>query len=359
MINRIRDVRQLLKKKYLDAFIVFSNLNIRYLTGFEGSAGILVVSKDKAYLFVDGRYTLKARKETMGIIIVTIKNYFESLMGFFSKKNFYAGGHKVKAGFEEDHLSYRDFRKLIIMLPDIRLHPCAGFIERLRECKDREEINFIKKAIAITEKALVEVAHIVKPGITEKEIADRLEDGLRRNGARWSGFRTIAAIPENAGSPHSEPGESKIPRRGLVLVDAGCDFNGYNSDLTRMFLIGRMTQFERKVLNILIEAQKKAIQAIRPGKLAKEIDAAARAVIERRGFGKYFSHGLGHGVGLAVHEEPSISRNSSAVLKEGMIVTVEPGIYLPNRMGVRVEDMVLVTKNGRVKLTNLPPVLKL
>jgi Xaa-Pro aminopeptidase len=360
MIERIKAVRQLLEKNSFDAFIVFSTLNIRYLTGFEASSGIVVVAPHKSYLLIDSRYVLKAEKEARGVEIVTVKSYTEGLVDLFSKKKFRCMyGYGIKAGFEEENISYKNFRKFTSLFPDIKFYPCSKVIESQRASKDRYEIGLIKKAVAITEDALLEMADFIRPGITEKEISDRLEDTFRRNGARWSGFRTIAAIPANASSPHSEPGEAKVPARGLVLVDAGCDYRGYNSDMTRMFLIGKMTRLERRVVETVIEAQKKAVKAIMPGKIAKEIDLAARDVIRRRGFGKYFSHGLGHGIGLGVHEEPPLSHNSNAILKRGMVITVEPGIYIPHRMGVRIEDMVLVTEKGAAVITNLPAVLKL
>lgn len=360
MIERIKALRQLLEKNSFDAFLVFSTVNIRYLTGFEASSGILAIAPCKSYLLIDSRYVLKAEKEAQGVEIVTVKSYIEGLLDLFSKKNFRRPhGYGLKAGFEEENISYKNFRKFTSLLPDIKFYPCSNFIERQRASKDRCEIGLIKKAVAITERAFLETADFIRPGITEKEISDRLEDAFRRNGARWSGFRTIAAISRNASSPHSEPGKSKVPARGLVLVDAGCDYRGYNSDMTRMFLVGEMTRFERYVVETVIEAQKKAVKAIMPGKTAKEIDAAARDVIRKRGFGKYFSHGLGHGIGLSVHEEPSLSHNSSAVLKQGMVITVEPGIYIPRRMGVRIEDMVLVTGNRACKLTSLPAVIKI
>jgi len=348
MKNRIKIVQGLLKKDRLDAFLVFSTQNIQYLTGFEGTAGLLLILRDKAILLVDSRYTVKAKGEAKGVRIVTVTNYFDTLVSMLS-------GSKI--GFEEEHLTYKSFRKLSLLLPGVRFYPYARFVEKQRACKDKTEIAIIKKSIAITEKALLSVSHFIRPGISEKEIADRLEQCLRKEGARGSSFRTIVATPKTASSPHSEPGTKTIPSRGLVLVDIGCDYKGYNSDLTRLFLLNKMTPFEKRIVDIVATSKRKAIAAIREGRSAKDIDRIGRRVIEKRGFGKYFGHGLGHGIGLSIHEEPVISKNSASILKEGMVVTIEPGIYLPGRFGVRLEDVILVTKKQGVKLTTLPDIL--
>ncbi|MBL7171027.1 MAG: aminopeptidase P family protein [Candidatus Omnitrophica bacterium] len=356
MKNRIKVVQGLVKKDRLDAFLVFSTINIRYLTGFEGTAGLLLALRDKAILFVDSRYTLKAKKEARGVRIVTVSTGWLGLTNYFDALASHTG---LRMGFEEEHLNYKSFRKLSLLLPGVRLCPYTGVIEKQRACKDKKEIAIIRKSIAITEKALVSVSHFIKPGISEKEIADRLEQCLRKQGARGSSFRTIVATPQNASSPHSEPGTKTIPSRGLVLVDIGCDYQGYSSDMTRLFLLNKMKPFEKKIVQIVAESKRKAIGAIREGRSAKDIDSIGRGAIEKAGFGKYFGHGLGHGIGLSVHEEPVISKGSETILKEGMVVTIEPGIYLPGRFGVRLEDVVLVTKKRGVKLTTLPDILKI
>jgi Xaa-Pro aminopeptidase len=354
----IKAIQKLLVKDSLDAFLVSSSLNVRYLTGFEGTAGLLMIFSDKAFLLADSRYASKAGRETKGVGIVKVNNYFEGLSVLMSRrKPCTTWGAGLRIGFEEEHLSCQKFRKLRLMLPGVRFYPYTGVVEKQRACKNKSEIYLIKKSIAITEKALTDTADFIRPGISEKDVADRLEENLRREGARGSNFRTMAAIPGNASLPHSEPGKKKIPSRGLVLVDVGCDYQGYNSDLTRLFLLGKMNSFEKRIVGIVAASQNKAIRAVRPGRKAKEIDCAGRGVIEKRGYGKYFGHALGHGIGLGVHEEPVISGESKTILKEGMVFTIEPGIYLPGRMGVRLEDIVLVTKKGAIVLTALPPVL--
>ena len=366
MKNRIKVVQGLVKEDRLDAFLVSSTTNIRYLTGFEGTAGLLLVLRDKAILFVDSRYTLKAKKEALhhvgcrGVRIVTVRNYYDSLSFLLNKeKPCTTRGTGLRIGFEEEHLNYKSFRKLSLLLPGVRFCPYTGVIEKQRACKVKKEIGIIRKSIAITEKALVSASYFIKPGISEKEIADRLEQCLRKEGARGSSFRTIVATPETASSPHSEPGTKIIPSRGLVLVDIGCDYQGYSSDMTRLFLLNKMKPFEKRIVEIVAESKRKAIGAIREGRSAKDIDRIGRRVIEKAGFGKYFGHSLGHGIGLNVHEEPVISKGSETILKEGMVVTIEPGIYLPGRFGVRLEDVVLVTKKRGVTLTTLPDILKI
>ncbi len=349
MRNRIKVVQNSLEKDRLNAFLVSSGLNIRYLTGFEGTAGLLAVLRDKAILLVDSRYGLKARKEAKGASVLIVKNYLEDLSILLNKKMpSTAPGRGLKAGFEGEHLSYHNFKKLKFMLPWIRLYPYTKFVENERACKDKNEIELIKRSIAITERALESISRFIRPGVSEKEIADKLEEYLRKEGARGSSLRTMAAASKNASLPHSEPGKSKIPSRGFVLIDVGCDYEGYNSDLTRLVLLGKMNPFEKKIVNIAAESQRRAIEAVRPGRAAKDIDDAARKFIEKRGFGKYFGH---------AHEEPVISKESNTLLKEGMVFTIEPGIYLPGRLGVRLEDIILVTKSGGVRLTTLPCVL--
>ena len=359
MRNRIKKVQSALVKDRLDAFFIFSSVNIRYLTGFEGTAGVLLILRDEAVLLVDSRYTLKAKKEAAGVEIVTVvMDYFDTLsLKLGSPCTRFGVGMRI--GFEEEHLNCKNFRKLSLLLPGVKFYPYARFIEKQRARKDKKEIGIIKKSIAIAEKALLSVSHFIKPGVSEKEIADELEQCLRREGARGSSFRTIVAAPATASSPHSEPGTKTIPSRGLVLVDVGCDYQGYNSDLTRMFLLNKIEPFEKRVVDIVAASQRKAIEAVRDGVAAKDIDRIGRGVIEKKGYGKYFGHALGHGLGLSVHEEPIISYESETILKEGMVVTIEPGIYLPGRMGVRLEDIILVTKRGGVILTALPHILRL
>lgn len=357
MKSRIKIAQAALKNEGLDAFLVSHNVNIRYLTGFEGSAGLLVIFPRESFLLVDPRYTIKAQREARGgegdIELLEVRDYLEVLERLIHKKK------AVKLGFEEEHLSCRSFKRFSLLLPGIKLYPYSGFIEKERVVKDRIELGLIKKSLAITEKALRSISHIIRPGLSEKDIADELEGYLRMEGARGSSFRTIVAGPENSYLPHSEPGTWPLPSRGMILVDVGCDYEGYNSDLTRILVWDKINRFSKKIIDLVKESQEKAIEAVRPGRLASQVDLAGRKVIERAGYGRYFNHSLGHGLGLSIHEEPAISKESKAVLKEGMVFTVEPGIYLPGRLGVRLEDIVLVGEKGGIKLSTLPPVLSI
>lgn len=357
MKNRIKVIQRRLREERLDAFFISHNVNIRYLTGFEGSAGLLVIFPEESFLLVDPRYTIKAQREAGGrrgdIEMVEARDYLDNLERLIHKKKI------IRMGFEEEHLSYQSFKRFSLLLPGIRLCPYSRFIEKERAGKDRIEIGLIKKSIAITEKALVSISHIIRPGLSEKDIADELEGYLRMEGARGSSFRTMVAGPENSYLPHSEPGTRPLPSRGMILVDVGCDYKGYNSDLTRILVWDKINRFSKKIIDLVKESQEKAIEAIRPGRLAGDIDRAGRRVIEKAGYGRYFNHSLGHGLGLSIHEEPTISGESKAVLKEGMVFTVEPGIYLPGRVGVRLEDIVLVTEKGGIKLTTLPAILSI
>ena len=327
----------------MDGFISFNPSNIFYLTGFRAENSFVFVSPT-------GLPSV-ARKDI--ILVVSEVNYpsakkYSDCKIQIADDNFLRKYKNKKIGFENS-ISYKQFCKL--KKAKIKLKDCSSFIEILRLIKDRNEIEKIKTACKISKKAIEHSEKKLKIGITEKEIADELEYFLRRCGAEKSAFDIIVASGKNSDNPHHKPTNRKIQKNDIVIIDLGCVYEDYNSDLTRTFFLGKINKIAKKIFEIVKAAQKKALNVIKDGVSCKEVDFAARNFINKNCFGKYFIHGTGHGVGIDIHEEPSVSAKTEAILKAGMVVTVEPGIYIPDRFGVRIEDTVLVTKSGCEVLT--------
>ena len=253
-----------------------------------------------------------------------------------------------KLGFEAKDLNFAEYSKIRSYLgPKTKLKDTFNIVETLRLIKDPQEIGFIRQAIKITAKTFEFIQKSLKPGVKELEIAAEIEHFIRYQGAKMSAFNILIASGPNSSLPHALISSRKIKSGEPILIDIGVDINGYKSDLTRVFFLDKIPNIQRRIYEIIQEAQAKAIAAVKPGRIISAIDSAGRKHIEEQGFGRYFGHSLGHGVGLEVHEEPSISsKNKAQHLEEGMVFTVEPGIYLPGRFGIRLEDMVLVTKKG-------------
>ncbi|PKM92626.1 MAG: hypothetical protein CVU80_02385 [Elusimicrobia bacterium HGW-Elusimicrobia-4] len=320
----------------MDGFVSFNPSNIFYLTGFRTENSFVFVSRKDIILVVSKVNYPSAKKYVNCKIQIATDSFFRRY------KN-------QKIGFDNG-ISVARLEKLK-KIKGVRFESCSGFVEDLRLIKDQSEIEKIKTACKISQKAIEHSEKKLKIGITEKELADELEYFLRRNGAEKSAFDIIVASGKNAADPHHKPTNRKIQKNDIVIIDLGCVCEGYNSDLTRTFFLGKINKYAENVFEIVKEAQKKAISVIKDGATCKEVDFAARNFINKNGFGKYFVHGTGHGVGIDIHEEPSVSAKSKMVLKAGMVVTVEPGIYIPDRFGVRIEDTVLVTKSGCEVLT--------
>jgi Xaa-Pro aminopeptidase/Xaa-Pro dipeptidase len=325
--------------------LILSDANIRYLTGFTGGEGALLIGPDWMTLLVDGRYVTQAEIETEGLDILRIKTRIEGIIDVFSQRNVRL------AGFEPSAITYGEYLKLNDAMPERTLKPLPGCLDFLRAVKDDDEVGEIKKAIKIAEKALTDVISFIKPGITERELAVELEYRMRRGGAEGLSFDTIVAAGPHAALPHASPGSRRISAGDFVLVDYGAVFNGYHSDETRMFCIGEPSEKQREAYRFVQDAHDRAIMAIREGVSCGEIDSIARSFLEEKGMGGYFTHGTGHGVGLDIHEAPRLSIGRADVLESGMVVTVEPGIYFPGEWGIRIEDMVLVGKDTCEVLT--------
>ncbi len=345
-------LKEELKEKRIEGFLVSREVNIRYVTKFTGSESILLITPDKDYLFTDFRYVEQARLDVPWIRIAEKK---VSLMGTICGKLKRLGIKRLSV--ESLHLTLDQYEEIIKNIKGIHVIPTKGIIERYRKRKSQEELRKIRTAIDIAEKAYYGIQKKIKAGVSEKKIADLLELEIRKYGGGSSSFETICAAGSRASQPHARASVKKIQKNDPILIDWGANFQFYNSDLTRIRFMDRISTEFKKIYQIVLDAQSFAIESVMPGRTAKDVDSAARNFIKKKGFEKCFGHGVGHGIGLEVHEGPTINKRSREILEENMVFTIEPGIYIPGWGGVRIEDMVLVTSNGCDILTHVPKTL--
>lgn len=343
MRSRLQKLLVRLKDEHLDGLIVSSPANISYLGGFTASSAYLLVSNKECVYFTDSRYTEEVRPRLKSL--ATLKKINGSVFDLIADTCVGLGLKKV--GFEERHLPYAEYRKIREHLKaKSYLVPSYNLIESLRQVKDPGETGKIREALRITGLALEFIRDFIRPGLKELEIAGELERFIRYNGAGEAAFDIIVASGPNSAHPHHRPGPNKIQDDEPLLIDIGVDYRGYKSDLTRVFFLDKIKGLSRRIHEIVLGAQEKAIAKIKPGADIAKIDALARNFIADKGYAKFFGHSLGHGVGLETHEAPSISPKNEGLLVPGMVFTVEPAIYLPGKFGIRIEDMVLVTRKG-------------
>jgi Xaa-Pro aminopeptidase len=345
--GRINHIKRILREDKLGGILITNLENIRYLSGFTGSDAALVITKNKGYFLTDSRYTTQAGKEVLGFEVVQYKKKIEGLFNLMNQLGL------EQIGFEAQNLSFQAYKELAEKVSGGELIPINERMRNIRAVKDDEEIGLIKKAIDIASKSLTENVWRVTPGNQEREVALELEFSMRRNGADNIAFDTIVVSGDRSALPHGRPSQKKIHKGDLVIIDFGVRYGGYYSDETRTFISGKPNRRQKEVYRIVKDAHDKAVSSVRPGMKAVELDAVARGWIKDAGYGDYFGHGTGHGVGLAVHEDPVIGPESEDVVEEGMVFTIEPGIYIPGWGGVRIEDMVLVTENGCEVLTDM------
>lgn len=340
----------LLGERELDSFLVTDLVNVGYLTGFGGTNGACVCGAETRVFLTDFRYTERAEAEVEGWDVVTVK---DDWVGGIAER--LAG----RTGFEDHHMSVRAKAKLEEKLPEgVTLEGAGGTVEKLRRVKDEAELAAIAAAAALADEAWRWALARGLAGRSELDVARGVEAWMREQGAEPS-FPAIVAAGPNGALPHAEPGEREIGRGELVVFDMGAKLGGYCSDGTRTFATGEPGERARKVYETVRAAQEAALAAVRAGVRAEDVDTAAREPIAAAGHGERFGHGLGHGVGLEVHEEPRVSQRSEDVLETGEVVTIEPGIYLPGELGVRIEDLVVVTDDGCRNLSGLPKELQL
>lgn len=332
-------------ESFAHAFLITSDVNRFYLTGFSSSAGCVFVTKNTAYLLVDFRYGEAAQKSVKHCKVVIFKRLSESIKEICLEekiKEIIVEQENVTLAQAENY--NREFNSFGVALSKSRL--LDSLIHNLRLIKSDDEIAMIKKAQQITEEAYTEVLNYVKPGVTEREIALELEYLMRKKGADGVSFDLITITGANTSLPHGVPSDNVIKEGDFFLSDIGATYCGYHSDMTRTVAVGYATDEMYKVYNIVLNAQLKALQCVKSGVKCGVIDKKARDIINESGYGENFGHSTGHGVGLDIHEQPSVYFTSDVILSAGMVITVEPGIYLPDKFGVRIEDMVAVTKNG-------------
>lgn len=353
--SRLKKLRQRLARRRLDGFLAVGRQNIYYLSGFSGDDSWLMVTAENAFLITDFRYREQAEETLTPECEVRIRSS-ESLS---DKAAILCRELSLKKiGFEELHLNCADFSRLKKALRSRELRPAGELVEELRMIKDPEEIDLLRRSARMTARVLGMVMKGLAPETTEFDLAGRITIGLLRDGGR-SAFPPIVAAGTHSSQPHAVASCHSLGEGNVLLIDLGAESEAYNSDMTRTFVLGNFPRKFKTIYRAVLGAQKKALRSIRPGVQASAVDREARKYLEERGYGTYFGHGLGHGIGLEVHERPAISSRSRDVLKEGMVFTVEPGVYIPGWGGIRIEDTVLVTADGCEILTKYPKGLEL
>jgi Xaa-Pro aminopeptidase len=341
-------------ERELDALIVSNVVNVRWLTGFTGSNALAVVGTNQRRFITDFRYLTQAAEQLdelweREIATELLRRAAEGL----------PGDRPLRLGFDDGHLTVKQHAQLLELVPEgVELVPAGGIFEALRAVKDMAEVDAIRAAAQLADAALEEVLAAGLVGRTERDVALDIEIAMRRRGAQDVAFAPIVAAGEHGALVHAQPRDVPIPAGTLVVIDWGAMLDGYASDCTRTFATGELDPHDRAVYDLVALAQREALEAVRPGPTGKEIDAVARAIIEHAGHGEHFGHGLGHGVGLEVHEGPRLSKQGDDALAAGNVVTVEPGVYVPGAVGVRIEDLVLVTDDGHEVLSGLSKELR-
>ena len=332
----------------LDALLFSNMLNIRYLSGFTGSEGALLLTRNAAFLLCDSRYTTQAADETADTVIRQFSEKQDAIGTLIKELKL----HRI--GFESAHITVAVFMELSGKLQGCELVAVGKDLDQIRFCKDDEEISRLESVARLASNALLATLNQLKPGISEVAFARELEFEMRRRGADGRSFDFIVASGTRGAMPHGRASEKNICSGELVTIDFGATLNGYHSDETVTVAVGQPDDRNSEIHGIVKEAHDRAIAAVKPGLSCRDLDAIARDYIAEQGYGEYFGHGLGHGVGLEIHEQPVVSPRSDAVIEEGMVFTVEPGIYIPGFGGVRIEDTVAVTASGCRLLTSAP-----
>ncbi|MFC1634278.1 M24 family metallopeptidase [Planctomycetota bacterium] len=344
---RIKAIRRRLDKKKINCLVLTKPANVTYATGFLGEDSWAVIAKGRVYLVTDSRYTEQAQQECPSCKIVERTGLMAEALAKLLKRL-----KSVRMVTIEESTSLADFEQLKKAVK-ARLKTAVDVIEPVRSVKDESELSAIRVAASISTRALRQTLPYIKPGLSESELAGMLDFQIRKLGARNS-FETIVAFGPNASRPHHQPGKKKLRKKDTVLIDFGARYKGYCSDITRCFAIGGMTALYRRVYDVVEQAQAAAIQAIKPDVKITNIDAVARQVIDKSDLPVY-GHGTGHGFGLEIHEIPFLKPDGKGTLKPGQVLTIEPGIYMPGKLGVRIEDDILVTETGHIILTRQCP----
>lgn len=345
MTDRIALLRAQLAQEKLDALLVFSEVNRNYLSGFTGSSGGLLLTGEGAWFVTDSRYTLQAGRQVKHAkVLLQKKNLLVELLDLVRR-------HKAqRVGFESAQVTVAQHLYLTQGLPKVKWVPTRGLVEGLRLVKDAGERQALRAAARIADRTFHHILPFIRPGVKESALAGEMEHFFRREGASGPSFDTIVASGWRSALPHGVASDKRVEKGDLVVFDFGCRFDGYCSDMTRTVSVGRPNPLQRKIYGIVQRAQAAGLAAARPGGSAGDVDKACRSLIARAGYGPRFGHGTGHGVGAEVHEDPRVGPKAKDKLRPGLAITVEPGIYLDGKFGVRIEDLVLITETGHENL---------
>ncbi len=348
--SRITKLRKLMNKKGLDGVLLVGDSNRNYLSGFTGNESFSIITQNNAFFVTDSRFTEQARLQVKDyeVLEYSKNTSFPDFLGELVKNN-----NIKKLGFEEDIISFSTYN-LYKNKVQCELIPMEGIVEEIRVIKDEYELKLITKAAEIADKAFDHIIKFVNPGMTEREIGLELEFHMKKLGATDLSFPSIVASGVRSSLPHGEATNKVVNKGEFLTLDFGCVYEGYCSDMTRTIVFGEPSQKMVEVYNTVLEAQQRALKAFKPGIPAIEVDKVARDYIKEKGYGDYFGHGLGHGVGRQIHEAPSVGYRNAQELQIGMVVTDEPGIYIPDFGGVRIEDLLVITENGSQVLSKSP-----
>ncbi|WP_249871971.1 M24 family metallopeptidase [Oceanobacillus saliphilus] len=347
-MEKLKKLRNSLELNSLDAILIASPINRRYVTGFTGTAGVALISDKDAKFITDFRYTEQAADQAKNFTVIEHKQLIEHEIADQLREM----GIK-RLGFEKDYVTYSQFETYTKNF-DVDLKPVSGLVEEIRMIKTTDELNIMKKAAKIADDAFEHIQSFLKPGVKEIDISNELEFFMRRNGAVSSSFDTIVASGFRSAFPHGVASEKEIQSGELVTLDFGALYEGYCSDITRTVAVGEISSELREIYDIVLEANLRGVNGIKPGMTGIEADALTRDYITEKGYGKNFGHSTGHGLGLEVHEGPGLSTRSNKILETGMVVTVEPGIYVNGLGGCRIEDDIVITDSGNERLTFAP-----
>jgi Xaa-Pro aminopeptidase len=345
-MERLVKLRKKLKESEIDGILVTSSYNRRYITGFTGTAGVALITEKEAKLITDFRYIDQASEQAENFEIVQHKaSIIEEIANQLNELGI------KKLGFEKSYVSFAQYEEYKINFTNSQLVPVSGIIEDLRLLKDEQEIKILKDAAKIADAAFDHIITYIKPGLTELDVSNELEFFMRKQGAASSSFDIIVASGIRSAFPHGVATNKVIKKGELVTLDFGAYYKGYCSDITRTVAVGKPSSELEKIYQTVLEAQLRGMNGIKPGMTGKEADAITRDYITEQGYGEYFGHSTGHGLGMEVHEGPGLSMKSDTILKPGMVVTVEPGIYISGVGGTRIEDDTVITENGNESLT--------
>ena len=350
--QRLQALSSAFPRLRVDAYLITHLPNVRYLCGFTGSAGVLLLAGSDAIFFTDGRYTQQAREEIRGArVVIGKKSPLAAAAEWLGRKP-----KGLWLGIESDHMTVASEARLRSLLPKAwRLRPVSGAlpgsVERQRMVKDPAEVELLRRAVKLGSSLFAPLLKTIRPGVAETVVAAKLEYSARQAGAAGMSFDSIVAAGPRSAMPHGRASSTPIPRQGLVVLDFGVILAGYCSDMTRTVALGRASANEAGWYHAVLESQLAGIAAVRPGVTAGQVDEACRKVLKKNKLAQYFTHSTGHGVGLEIHEPPRLAAGETAVLEPGMVLTIEPGVYIPGQGGVRIEDMILVTKTGCEVLT--------